>query len=115
MYQPMRVEGTEAHPLIEPTKDHDRALAVAVSVARYPLDKPLEGVRYLVYKDGHPCNCAVCLTFVKEGLFEPNVCRSCRVELERPGHSASNVEASKAFSEKRLPRRVRVIYEPVSE
>jgi hypothetical protein len=111
-YQPMRVEGTKAHPLIEPIKDHGRALAVAVSVARYPLDKPLEGVRYVVYRDGKVCECAVCLVFAKERLFEPNVCRSCTMELERPGHSAENVEASKAHAERRAVRRVKIVYEP---
>lgn len=80
-YQPMRVEGKEVHPLIGSTESHDRALAVAVSVARYPLDKPLDGVRYLVYRDGRPCNCATCLVFVKESLFEPNVCRSCHLRV----------------------------------
>jgi hypothetical protein len=99
-YQPMRVEGREAHPLIEPVADHDRALACAVSVAKYPLDKPLPGVRYLVYRDGKPCGCKTCQVFANDGLFDPNVCRGCVVELERPGHSASNVEANLKAMEK---------------
>ena len=77
-YIPMRVEGKEAHPLVEQSKNHDHALATALSIARYPLDVPLENVRYVVYKNGKPCDCETCRTLDKESLFDPNVCSHCR-------------------------------------
>lgn len=78
-YDAMRVEGGEAHPMIQPTT-HDWALAIALSVARYPIDSPLDGVRYLVYRDGLPCGCKTCAALSKEGLFDPNVCRQCAIK-----------------------------------